>query len=54
MDPLGTLIVSLGALIVLDLAAHQLGRSRRSRPRTRAIARAEPGSRLSRADAATE
>ena len=36
MDPLGTLIVSLGALIVLDLAALQLGGPRRSRPRTRA------------------
>ena len=36
MDPLGTLIVSLGALIVLDLAAIQLGGSRRSRTRTRA------------------
>jgi hypothetical protein len=29
MDPLGTLIVSLGALIVLDLAALQLGGPRR-------------------------
>ena len=36
MDPLGTLIVSLGALIVLDLAALQLGGPRRSRTRTRA------------------
>ena len=36
MDPLGTLIVSLGTLIVLDLAALQLGASRRSRPRIRA------------------
>jgi hypothetical protein len=36
MDPLGTLIVSLGALIVLDLAALQLGAPRRSRTRTRA------------------
>jgi hypothetical protein len=37
MDPLGTLIVSLGALIVLDLAATQLGGSRRTRPRHRVI-----------------
>ncbi|HEY7968571.1 MAG TPA: hypothetical protein VID95_01170 [Candidatus Limnocylindrales bacterium] len=36
MDPLGTLIVSLGALIVIDLAAHQLGGPRRPRPRPRA------------------
>jgi len=36
MDPLGTLIVSLGALIVLDLAALQLGGIRRPRSRTRA------------------
>lgn len=36
MDPLGTLIVSLGTLIVLDLAALQLGGPRRSRTRTRA------------------
>jgi len=36
MDPIGTLIVSLGALIVLDLAALQLGGSRRSRTRSRA------------------
>ena len=35
MDPLGTLIVSLGTLIVLDLAALNLG-SRRSRSRSRA------------------
>jgi len=34
MDPLGTLIVSLGTLIVLDLAALQLGgRGRRTRSR---------------------
>jgi hypothetical protein len=37
MDPLGTLLVSLGTLIVLDLAALQLGSPRRSRTRTRAI-----------------
>jgi hypothetical protein len=37
MDPLGTLIVSLGALIVIDLAARQLGGSRRARPRSRVI-----------------
>jgi hypothetical protein len=36
MDPLGTLIVSLGTLIVLDLAALQLAGSRRPRNRTRA------------------
>jgi hypothetical protein len=35
MDPLGTLIVSLGTLIVLDLAALQLGGPRRSRTRPR-------------------
>jgi hypothetical protein len=35
MDPLATLIVSLGTLIVLDLAAIQLGGPRRSRSRTR-------------------
>jgi len=37
MDPLGTLLVSLGKLIVLDLAALQLGAPRRSRTRIRAI-----------------
>jgi hypothetical protein len=37
MDPLGTLIVSLGTLIVLDLAALQLGGTRRSRTRPRAV-----------------
>lgn len=36
MDPLGTLIVTLGTLIVLDLAALQLGGTRRPRSRTRA------------------
>jgi hypothetical protein len=36
MDPFGTLIVSLGTLIVLDLAALQLGGQRRSRTRSRA------------------
>ena len=36
MDPLGTLLVSLGTLIVLDLAALQLGSPRRTRTRTRA------------------
>jgi hypothetical protein len=35
MDPLGTLIVSLGTLIVIDLAALKLGASRRPRPRVR-------------------
>jgi hypothetical protein len=34
MDPLGTLIVSLGTLLILDLAALQLGGQRR-RPRAR-------------------
>jgi hypothetical protein len=34
MDPLGTLIVTLGTLLILDLAALQLGRVQR--PRTRA------------------
>jgi hypothetical protein len=34
MDPLGTLIVSLGTLLILDIAALQLGGGRR--PRTRA------------------
>jgi hypothetical protein len=34
MDPLGTLIVTLGTLVILDLAALQLGRT--SRPRSRA------------------
>jgi hypothetical protein len=37
MDPFGTLIVSLGTLIVLDLAALHLGGHRRSRARTRAV-----------------
>jgi hypothetical protein len=36
MDPLGTLLVSLGTLLVLDLAALQLGAPRRERTRTRA------------------
>jgi len=36
MDPLGTLILSLGTLIVLDLAALQLGGPRRQRSRIRA------------------
>ena len=35
MDPLGTLIVSLGALLVLDLAALKLGGPRRPRTRSR-------------------
>jgi hypothetical protein len=34
MDPLGTLIVTLGTLVILDIAALQLGKARR--PRTRA------------------
>jgi hypothetical protein len=33
MDPLGTLIVSLGTLIVLDFAALRLGVTNRQRPR---------------------
>jgi hypothetical protein len=36
MDPFGTLIVSLGMLIVVDLAALRLGGERRPRTRTRA------------------
>jgi hypothetical protein len=36
MDPLGTLIVSLRTLLVLDLAALKLGGVRRPRTRTRA------------------
>jgi hypothetical protein len=36
MDPLGILIVSLGTLIVLDLAALKLGGIQRPRNRTRA------------------
>ena len=38
MDPLGTLIVSLGALLILDLAALKLGGPKRrhsARPRQR-------------------
>jgi hypothetical protein len=35
MDPLGTLIVSLGTLLILDIAALQLGGGRRSRARAR-------------------
>lgn len=34
MDPLGTLIATLGALLVIDFAALQLG-GRRRRPRAR-------------------
>lgn len=36
MDPLGTLVVSLGTLLVLDIVALQLGGSRRTRTRPRA------------------
>ena len=36
MDPLGTLIVTLGTLVILDIAALQLGGPRRPRTRTRA------------------
>ena len=32
MDPLGTLIVSLGALLILDLAALNLSRPKQRRP----------------------
>jgi hypothetical protein len=35
MDPLGTLIVSLGTLLILDLAALSLGGSRKSRNKAR-------------------
>jgi hypothetical protein len=35
MDPLGTLIVTLGTLVILDLAALQLGKSGRPRARAR-------------------
>ena len=39
MDPFGTLIVSLGTLLVLDFAALKLGASSRQRPRARASSR---------------
>jgi hypothetical protein len=39
MDPFGTLIATLGALLILDLAALQLGGSRQRRPRARNRAR---------------
>jgi hypothetical protein len=39
MDPLGTLIVSLGTLIVLDFAALRLGGMSRQRPRARSRGR---------------
>ena len=35
MDPLGTLIIALGALIVIDVAALRLGRAARPRARVR-------------------
>ena len=35
MDPLGTLIVTLGTLVILDIAALQLGKVRRPRARAR-------------------
>ena len=35
MDPLGTLIVTLGTLVILDIAALQLGKTRRPRDRAR-------------------
>ena len=35
MDPLGTLIVTLGTLLILDIAALQLGGTRRPRTRSR-------------------
>ena len=35
MDPLGTLILSLGTLIIIDFAALRLGGSQRPRPRVR-------------------
>jgi hypothetical protein len=39
MDPLGTLIVTLGTLVILDIAALQLGRTRRPRDRARSSRR---------------
>jgi hypothetical protein len=36
MDPFGTLVVSLGTLLIIDFAALRLGGSRRRRPRVRA------------------
>jgi hypothetical protein len=35
MDPLGTLIVTLGSLVILDIVALQLGAPRRPRARAR-------------------
>ena len=35
MDPLGTLIVTLGSLVILDIVALQLGGVRRPRARAR-------------------
>jgi hypothetical protein len=35
MDPLGTLIVTLGTLVILDIAALQLGGAKRPRARAR-------------------
>lgn len=35
MDPLGTLIVTLGTLVILDFVAHQLGGTQRPRARAR-------------------
>ena len=39
MDPLGTLIVTLGTLVILDIAALQLGKTRRPRDRARSSRR---------------
>jgi hypothetical protein len=39
MDPLGTLIVTLGTLVILDIAALQLGKARRPRDRARSSRR---------------
>jgi hypothetical protein len=39
MDPLGTLIVTLGTLVILDIAALQLGGTKRPRSRARTARR---------------
>lgn len=36
MDPFGTLVMSLGTLLILDLAVLRFGNPRRPRPRARA------------------
>jgi hypothetical protein len=35
MDPFGALVMSLGALFIIDFAAHRLGGTRRPRARVR-------------------